>query len=121
MRYLLAALLWAGPAAAATPADKARRLELRESIRDEKRRIKQAALEQHKGLALIREREKADIHLTKASGAGPEALHQALLAVRERWRRESQLLRERRRDELWVLRTKLKRDRAEVAALAAKK
>ncbi len=113
--------MWAGPAVAATPAEKAHRFELREDIREGKRRIKQAAIEQHKGLALIREREKADIHLTKASAAGPEAMHQALLAVRERWRRESALLRERRRNELWVLRTKLKRDRAEVAALAAKK
>ena len=119
---ILAALFLAGSAQAGviTPT-KARIHQLRESIREGKRLIKQAALEQHKGLRLIRERENSDIRLTKASAAQPETIHQALIAVREKYRHESRVLRERRREELNDLRLAIKRNRAEVVVLSGKK
>ena len=123
MGILSVALVLAGAAHAAAPgpAVKAHLHELRESVRDGKRRIKQAALDQHKGFQLIREREKADLTLTKSSAASPETMHLALLAVREKYRHESKALRERRRNELAWLRDTIKRCRAELAVLTAKK
>ena len=117
---LLACSARAG-APAPNPAEKAKLRELHESIRDGKRRIKQAALDQHQGLRLIREREKSDIHLTKASAAPPETMHQELLVVRERYRYQSRALRQRRLNELQLLREKLKWSRAEVSVLSGKK
>ena len=119
---ILAALLFAGSAHARVAAsEKARIHELRDSIREGKRRIKQAALDQHQGMRLIREREKSDLLATKASAASAETMHQALLAVREKYRYESRALRERRRNELSLLRETIKRKQTEVAALSGKK
>ena len=72
MMTMLAAMLFlagAARAGAPAPASRAQRLELREGLKGDKRRLKQVGVEQHKELMLVREREKFDLAGVKASAA----------------------------------------------------
>lgn len=114
-------LTGAARAGAPVSAEKAKILELRASVREGEGKLKRIAVEQHKELVLIREREKSDLAMVKASAARGEALHAALLEVRERSRRQRLELRERRRGERGRLKAAIKSTRAEMAALRRKK
>jgi hypothetical protein len=120
---MAAALLLGTAARAAPPApvEKAKVLELRAGVRDDKHRLKQVSLDQHKELQLLRDREKSEALLVKASGARPETIHERLLDVHERSRRERLSLRVRRREDRERLRRSLKTERAGIAALRQKK
>ncbi len=120
---LAAALFLAGAARAGAPApvEKAKIKELRADVRDDKHRLKQVALDQHKELVLVREREKSDVGLVKASAAQPETIHQGLLDVREKSRRDRRALRSRRREDRAHLRQAIKNKRAEITGLRQKK
>ncbi len=115
--------LLAGPAGAAVtpPVAKAKILELRAAVREDKRRLKQAALDQHKDLVLIRQREKSDIGYVKSSASRPETMHESLLEVHEKSRRDRLAIRNVRRSERERLRRAIKDRRAEIAALRKKK
>jgi hypothetical protein len=119
-RTLAAAMLLLGAAArAAAPvtAAKAKERELRAEVRDEKHKLKQAALDQHKELALVREREKSDVSLVKASAARPETIHEGLLEVHEKSMRDRRAVRARRREDRERLRREIKDERAELTVL----
>lgn len=115
---LLGTGAWAGTPA---PAVKARLVELRGAARDDKRRLKQTALDQHKELVLLREREKSDALAVKASAANPETIHLGLLEVHEKSRRLRLALRARCREDRSRLRQDIKNRRAEISALRQKK
>lgn len=114
-------LTGAARAGAPVTVEKAKILELRAGVREGEGKLKRIAGEQHKELVLIREREKSDLVMVKASAARGEALHAALLEVRERSRRQRLELRERRRGERGRLKAAIKSARAEMAALRRKK
>ena len=109
---------WAG---APAPADKAKALELRTAVRDGKHRLKQVALDQHKELVLVREREKSDALAVKASAAMPETIHLGLLEVHEKSRRLRLALRARCREDRARLRQAIKTKHSEISALRKKK
>jgi hypothetical protein len=94
---------------------------LRTSVREDKVRLKRVGEDQHKELVLVREREKSDLALTKASAARGETLHAAILDVHERSRRLRLALRERGSAERRRLRRALKDARERIAALRRKK
>ncbi|MBI2385930.1 MAG: hypothetical protein HYV14_07940 [Elusimicrobia bacterium] len=123
MRMIMAALsaLFLAGAARAGASEKAKILELRASVREGEAKLKRLSVEQHKELVLIREREKSDLTMTRASAARGETLHAALLDVSERSRRQRLELRERRRGERGRLKAAIKAARAEVTALRRKK
>jgi len=116
----LAVMFLAGAARAGAP-EKAKVLELRGSVRDGQQRLRRLAAEQRKTLLLIREREKSDWAMVKASAARGETLHDAKVQVRERSRRDRLALREGSRSERRRLKAAIKAARAEVAALRRKK
>ncbi|MBI2788880.1 MAG: hypothetical protein HYX59_09380 [Elusimicrobia bacterium] len=116
----LAVLFLAGAVRAGAP-EKAKVLELRAGVRDGQQRLKRLAVEQRKTLALIREREKSDWVMVKASAAKGETLHDAKVQVRERSRRDRLALREGSRSERRRLKAAIKAARAEMAALRRKK
>lgn len=119
-----AALLFLAAAARAgapIPAVKAKMLELRAGVRDDKRRLRQVALDQHKELVLVREREKTDLGMVKASAAQGETIHSAIHEVHEKSRRERLALRARSREERARLRQAIKNGRAGIVALRQKK
>lgn len=120
---LAAALCLAGAAWAGAPvaAETAQIKELRAGIRGGKDRIKRLALDQHKELVLIRERERSDLRMVKASAARGEALHAAILEVHEKSRRERLALRARGREERGRQRRAVKNGRDRIAALRQKK
>lgn len=120
---IMAALMLMGTGVrAAMPAnEKARLLELRTANREDKARIKQAAVDQHKGLALIREREKSDVVYVKSSAAKPETIHESLLEVREKSRRDRLALRGLRRADATRFHQAIKARRMEISALRRKK
>ncbi len=120
---LAAGLVLVGAARAGVPgaAEKAKILELRAGVSESKKKIKRLALEQHKELALILERENSDLKMVKASAARGEALHAAILEVHEKSRRERLALRERRRSERVRLNEGLKKTRAEIVVFHRKK
>lgn len=120
---LCAVLVSAGGARAGAPAapEKVKVLELRAGVRAGEVRLKRLAADQHKEYLLIREREQSDLRAVKASASRGEALHGALLEVRERSRRLRLELRERRRGERGRLKQGLKNARAEIAAFRRKK
>ena len=107
-------------AATVAPAEKARIQSLRLGVHDDKRQIKQAALDQHKELMLVREREKSDVSFVKASAARPETIHEGLLEVHEKSRRDRMAVRARRREDRTRLRQAIKNERAEIAVLHKK-
>lgn len=116
----LALVFLAGAARAGAP-EKAKVLELRAGVRDGQQRLKRLAAEQRKTLLLIREREKSDWAMVKASAARGETLHDAKVQVRERSRRDRLALREGSRSERRRLKAGMKAARAEIAALRRKK
>lgn len=120
---ILTLLLLAGPvrASVATPAEKAKMGELRAAVREDKRRLKQAALDQHKDLVLARQREKSDVGYVKSSALRPETMHESLLEVHEKSRRDRLAIRNARRSERERLRRAIRERRAEIAALRKKK
>ena len=120
---LAAAMCLSGAARAGIPApvEKAKIHELRAEVRDDKRKLKQVALDQHKELVLVREREKADANYVKASAARPETIHEGLLEVHEKSRRDRLALRALRRSDRARLRQVIKNERAEITALRQKK
>lgn len=126
MRTIMAALavvFLAGAAGAGAPAsaEKAKILELRGSVREGEAKLKRLSIEQRKELALIRERERSDLKMVKASAARGETLHAAIVDVHERSRRQRLELRDRRRGERGRLKEALRRTRVEIAALRRKK
>ncbi len=123
MGILPAILFAAGLAfgAAANPAVRAQRQESRAALQDNGRRLKRVSVEQHKELLLIREREKADLRMVKASAASPETMHLALLEVHEKSRRERLALRARGRAERDRLRRLIKGERERIVSLRRKK
>jgi hypothetical protein len=123
MTMLAAMLLLAGAARAGAPvpASRAQRMELREGLKGDKRRLKLVGSDQHKELMLVREREKFDLAGVKASAARGEALHSAILEVHERRRRERLALRSRGREERERLRRAIKNARERIIALRQKK
>ena len=121
---MAATVLFLGTAAwavAPAPAEKAKALELRVAVRDGKHRLKQVALDQHKELVLVREREKSDALAVKASAAMPETIHLGLLEVHEKSRRLRLALRARCREDRARLRQAIKNKRSEISALRKKK
>lgn len=119
----LAAVFLAAAAEAGAPAaaEKAKILELRGNVREGEAKLKRLSVEQRKELALIRERERSDLKMVKASAARGETLHAAILDVHERSRRQRLELRDRRRGERGRLKEALRQTRAEMAALRRKK
>lgn len=111
----------AARAAAPAPAEKAKIQELHAGVREGERQLKQVALEQHKELMLVRDREKSDVLYVKASAARPETIHEGLLEVHEKSRRDRLALRSRRRDDRARLRQAIKTERAELTTLRKKK
>ncbi|MDD5304284.1 MAG: hypothetical protein PHS14_14390 [Elusimicrobia bacterium] len=120
---LAAMMCLAGAATAGAPAsaDRAQRLELREGLQGDKRRLKQVGPDQHKELLLIREREKSDLRMAKASAARGETLHAAILEIHEKSRRDRLALRARCREERIRLRRAVKSERDRIVALRQKK
>lgn len=115
-------LLSAGLAfAAPDPAVRAQRLESRAALQESGRRLKRVTVEQHKELLLIRERERSDLGMVKASAASPETMHLALLEVREKSRRERLALRARARSERDRVRRLIKGERERIVSLRRKK
>ena len=101
--------------------DKAKIQELKADMRDDKGRLKQVSMDQHKELILVRDREKADAKLVRGSGAWTETIHQGLLEVHEKSHRDRLALRKRRNEDRDRLRRELKVKRAEISALRKKK
>ena len=114
MALFLGTAAWAG---APAPGVKAKVVELRAAVRDGKHRLKQVALDQHKELVLLREREKSDALSVKASAAQPETIHQGLLEVHEKSRRDRLALRARCREDRARLRQAVKNKHFEISAL----
>jgi len=116
MKMIMAALvvLLAGAAQAGM-------VELRASVKEGQAKLKRLSADQHKSLALIREREKSDWTGVKASAAQGETLHAAKVEVREKSRRDRLTLRASSRSERGRLKTSIKAARAEMAALRRKK
>lgn len=121
MLALMMFLAGAAQAGAPVPASRAQRQELREVLQGDKRRLKQVGVEQHKELLLMREREKSDLRLAKASAARGEALHAVILEVHEKSRRDRLALRARGRAERNRLLRAIKNERERVVALRQKK
>lgn len=120
---LTAILILAGAARAGVPApaSRAQRQELREGLKGDKRRLKQVGPDQHKELILVREREKSDLGLAKASAARGEALHAVILEIHEKSRRDRLALRARGREERDRLRRAIRNERERIVALRQKK
>ncbi|MBI5245904.1 MAG: hypothetical protein HY923_01885 [Elusimicrobia bacterium] len=108
-------------AAAPNPEVRAQRRESRAALQEGTQRLKRVTVEQHKELLLIREREKSDLRMVKASAASPETMHLALLDVREKSRRERLALRARGRAERDRLRRLIKGERERIVSLRRKK
>lgn len=122
MKMIMAALtvFLAGAAQAGTP-EKAKLLELRSSVKEGQVKLKRIAADQHKALALIRQREKSDGIAVKASASKGETLRAAKIEVHEKSRRDRRTLRESSRSERARLKAAIKSARAEMAAQRRKK
>lgn len=103
------------------PGAQAQRRELREGLQGDKRRLKQVSLDRHKELLLIREREKSDLRMVKASAAQAETLHAAILTVHEKSRRDRLALRVRSREERSRLQREIQNERERYVSLRQKK
>ena len=123
MVLLRVVLFAAGLAHGATPdpAVRAQRLEARAVLQENARRLKRVSVEQHKELLLIRERERSDLRMVRASAASPETMHLALLEVREKSWRERRALRARGHSERDRLRRLIKDERERIVSLRRKK
>ena len=121
MSALMMLLAGAAMAGSPVPVSRAQRLELREGLQGDKRRLKQVGVEQHKELLLLREREKSDLRLARASAARGESLHAVILEIHERSRRNRLALHARSREERGRLRRAIKNERERILALRQKK
>lgn len=108
-------------AAVSPPVVKAERQQAREALQAGKKRLKLVGQERHKELLLVRERERSDLRLAKASAARGEALHARILEIHEKSRRDRLALRSKAAEERdrWLRAVKAERDR--LIALRQKK
>lgn len=124
-RIMLAvlALILEGTAFAAVPppAVKAERQQAREALQAGKKRLKLVGAERHKELVLVRERERSDLRLAKASAARGEALHARILEIHEKSRRDRLALRSKEIEERDRWRRAVKAERDKLIALRQKK
>ena len=117
------ALILEGTASAAVPAPavKAQRQQAREALQTGKKRLKLVGEERHKELVLVRERERSDLRLAKASAARGEALHARILEIHEKSRRDRLALRSKAVEERDRWRRAVKAERDKLIALRQKK
>lgn len=118
----VAALLLAVTASAASPDPrKARLAALKELVRADKKKLREAALAQHTALELDRARERDGARLVKESAARPETVHLDLMSVHEKSRRERGQARALRAEERARLLAEIRKARAEIRELRRKK